>query len=641
MNFDSPFTAANNLPAVSIDNDTKVVFVADIFAEQYTGGAELTTDALYRRCPFKCQRIFAKDVNLQLLEQGVRAFWIFGNFASMNLNLIPTIVANIKYAVLEYDYKYCRYRSPEKHKFAEQKDCDCDNDQHGKMISAFYFGAKNIFWMSEAQMQHYFEKFPFFQNGYSSNQSNPGPQHTVLSSVFDDQFFVSIKHLRNEAKGKERKGWIVLGSTSWVKGAEQAEEWCRNANLDYEVVWNLPYEELLYKLSTAEGFVYLPLGMDTCPRMVIEAKLLGCRLHINDYVQNRHEEWFDTDDLLAIEEYLYGSRDLFWNAVSAHVDYVPTISGYVTTKDCIKQEYPIVNCIKSMLDFCDEVVVVDGGSTDGTWELLQKWKQTEDKLIVHQVLRDWDSKRFAVFDGAQKAEARKLCTKEYCWQMDADEIVPAGDGAKIKDLCKNWPQLAELISLPVIEYWGSEDKVRVDVNPWKWRISKNLSHITHGIPSDLRRIDSDGQLFSAPGTDGCDYIHSETFERIPHMSFYNESAHNARFAALNGNQDALKAYQNWLQQCVNLLPSVRHYSWFDISRKIKTYRDFWQKHWESLYDIKQEDTAENNMFFDKPWTEVSDKEIDDLAKRLAEETGGHVFHSKVDWSNPTPSIQVK
>ena len=123
------------------------------------------------------------------------------------------------------------------------------------------------------------------------------------------------------------------------------------------------------------------------------------------------------------------------------------------------------------------------------------------------------------------------------------------------------------------------------------------------------------------------------------MSFYNEGAHNARFAALNGNSDALKAYEQWLQNSVNLLPSVQHYSWFDIARKIRTYKGYWQKHWESLYDIKQEDTAENNMFFDKPWSDVTDDEIDSLATRLASETGGHIFHSK--WNGQTtPWVKV-
>ena len=54
--------------------------------------------------------------------------------------------------------------------------------------------------------------------------------------------------------------------------------------------------------------------------------------------------------------------------------------------------------------------------------------------------------------------------------------------------------------------------------------------------------------------------------------------------------------------------------------------------------MKQEDTAENNMFFDKKWSEVTDEEITSLANRLATETGGHVFHTKINFSKPTPYL---
>ena len=49
----------------------------------------------------------------------------------MNWELIPTIVANMKYSVIEYDYKFCKFRSIEKHKMSTGEDCDC----HGDFIS--------------------------------------------------------------------------------------------------------------------------------------------------------------------------------------------------------------------------------------------------------------------------------------------------------------------------------------------------------------------------------------------------------------------------------------------------------------------------------------------------------------------------
>lgn len=630
--FKSPFIDQNVSP--KLDLDSKIVFVADLFSDDYVGGAELTSQALIDSSPLRIQRIRSRELTLDIMEQLQDRFWIFGNFSQVKLDLIPTIIANLNYSILEYDYKYCRYRSPQKHELAESRSCDCHEHMHGKLISAFYYGAKHLWWMSEKQMDHYHRLFPFL-----SEKNN-----TVLSSVFDDRFFLSLKILRKKWCGEEnvenRKKWIVLGSDSWVKGLDNALEHCRTHALDHEVVWNIPYDQMLEKLAQSAGLVYLPAGWDTCPRLVIEAKLLGCKLVLNDNVQHRNEEWFATEDLLATEDYLYAARDLFWNGIKSAMDWKPTISGYTTTKDCIKAQYPWRKSIVSMLGFCDEVVVVDGGSTDGTLEELYRWSKFEPKLKVHLVERDWSHPRFAVFDGAQKAEARKRCTGQFLWQMDADEVVVERDYEKIVQLCKSFPKEVDLVSLPVTEFWGGPEKVRVDVNPWKWRLSRNLPHIVHGIPGPLRKTDSEGHLYASPGTDGCDYVHAETGAVIPHASFYTEEVHKARLAALAGHQQALQAYSDWFKRVVDALPGVLHYSWYDLPRKIRTYRDYWSKHWQSMYDIKQEDTAENNMFFDKPWSEVTEEEIEALGKRLANELGGHVFHSKVDWSRPTPWIEM-
>jgi len=110
--------------------------------------------------------------------------------------------------------------------------------------------------------------------------------------------------------------------------------------------------------------------------------------------------------------------------------------------------------------------------------------------------------------------------------------------------------------------------------------------------------------------------------------------------ALQGNPEAIEKYNQVFQRIIEMLPSVYHYSWYDIERKIKTYKGFWQKHWESLYNIKQEDTIENNMFFDKTWAEVNDQDIKKLANDLEEKTGGHVFHQKIDWNKTTPTLNL-
>lgn len=650
------FSSKKRLP-----EGAQVIVVSDMFADEYVGGAELTTQAVIDSSPLRVHRVKSRDLTLEMLEQGNQMFWVFGNFAEMNSQLIPSIIANLKYTVLEYDYKYCRFRSPEKHLESTKTPCDCHNQLSGKMVSAFYYGSMGLWWMSEKQKERYTTMFPFLLE----------KDNVVLSSVFDAKTLGVIEHLKSNAP-VDRNGWIVLGSSSWVKGFSAAEKWCKDNSKEHEIVWNVPYDQLLLKLSRAEGFVYLPAGADTCPRMVIEAKLLGCKLVLNDNVQHRKEDWFDTDDLESIKDYLWTATKIFWSGVKRMMDYRPKISGYTTTFNCVKQQYPFIQCIQSMLGFCDEVCIVDGGSNDDTLQHLaaiaypglsfvdgcdldvisgiasvpgatfdfpDEWRgvKKDPRLKVKIVFRDWSHPRRAVYDGMQKAAARDMCTGDFCWQMDSDEIVHEDDYEKARDITRHIPSGVDVLSLPVIEGWGSWDKIRLDVTPWKWRLSRNNPDVTHGIPIDLRAQDDTGHLIALEGTDGCDMVSRSTGERVPHVSFYTPDIDAARRAALGGNQQSLAVYEGWFNSAVSQLPSVFHYSWIDISRKIKLYRDYWQSHWTELIGKNTADTAENNMFFDCPWSTVTDEMISARAKELAENTGGHIWHSK--WNGQkTPHI---
>jgi len=613
-------------PNSGVDETVDLIFVSDSFDEVF----EPSTTNLIADSPLKIQCIKSADVNMSVLFNASAKRWIFANFSQLNPELIPSIVANLKYSIIEYDYKFCRHRSPAKHAKLSQLSCDCPDQLNGKLVSAFYYGAESLWWSSEKQKEKYINLFPFL-----SEKDN-----VVLSSVFSKNSLGTLLWLQKHAliSSDSRSGWLILNINTSQEEIENAKEWCRARGEDYQIISDFSHNQLLDKLARSIGVVYLPSYEDPCPHVILEAKLLGCKLHLNDNVEHVKESWFDVDDLSSISDYLYSSAEIFWKAIQKNMNNKHTISGYTTTYNCVKQEYPFKECIKSMLQFCDEVCVVDGGSTDGTYEKLCDLAETEPRVKVKVVSRDWNHIRHAVFDGMQKAEARDMCTGDFCWQMDSDEIVRSSDAEKIIGLVNMMPPGINVLSLPVVDFWGSKGKVRLDTTPWKWRLSRNNSDITHGIPAELRMKDENGHLYASRGTDGCDMISRTTGERLDHASFVSADSEAARHAALQGNSQALHAYQEWFSQVTSDLPSVMHYSWHDLNRKIKTYKNYWSRHWESLYNIPQHDTADNNMFFDKPWSQVSDEEIKELAEKL-EGIGGWIWNSKWD-GTITPHLEL-
>lgn len=58
------------------------------------------------------------------------------------------------------------------------------------------------------------------------------------------------------------------------------------------------------------------------------------------------------------------------------------LSGYLIVKDAIKGDYPVVEAARSLLPICNEVLIADCESDDGTLEMLTHFAATEVKVRV-------------------------------------------------------------------------------------------------------------------------------------------------------------------------------------------------------------------------------------------------------------------
>lgn len=101
------------------------------------------------------------------------------------------------------------------------------------------------------------------------------------------------------------------------------------------------------------------------------------------------------------------------------------ISGYVPCRNIIRLDYCAELAVKSLLPVCDEVVVCDSDSDDGTREFFEQWMNSEPKLRVinypwpNPCGDPWMLKKWLNF-ARDNLECRNQLT------LDADEVLHPG-----------------------------------------------------------------------------------------------------------------------------------------------------------------------------------------------------------------------
>ena len=277
-----------------------IIYVADMFVEECEGGAELTSDAIIKSSPYNIVTIRSQDLNITLAEKHLDKFWIFGNFFEIRNSAKEYIINNLKYSVIEYDYKYCKRRN-EDFCIILDGECKCNKNLNENLNALLLLHSKYIWWMSEEQKKLYHDKIPYLRRN----------QQDVLSSVFSRNTLNYIAELQNTRKNNK---YLIYNTKAALKNTHGAIDFAKYNKLPFNLVGDLKYFEFLRELSRHKGLIYVPLAKDTCPRLVIEAALLHCELYLNEYVQHATEDWFQNEN--KINKHLAGRSQLFWEQTS-------------------------------------------------------------------------------------------------------------------------------------------------------------------------------------------------------------------------------------------------------------------------------------------------------------------------------------
>ena len=138
---------------------------------------------------------------------------------------------------------------------------------------------------------------------------------TVLSSCFSSEDMLLMSELRKKTKNK--KFAIIDGKGGWhteAKGIKPSIEYAESNNIEYDVIKTETHHEMLHLLSDYKGLINKPIIDDTCPRVTIEAKLMGLEVILDEMSQHITEEWWKQTPGKIIK-YLSSRPKLFWETV--------------------------------------------------------------------------------------------------------------------------------------------------------------------------------------------------------------------------------------------------------------------------------------------------------------------------------------
>jgi len=281
---------------------SKLVYVSDFFVEHIAGGAEINDSILLENLSkdikvvkFLSREFTSKHVNLYL-KSGFK--FLISNFATLDVSTMQELVNNPKcYSIIEHDHKYLKHRNPSIYKDMLAPPQDIIN-------RILYANAACVFAQSNIHKQ------VIQRNLKISNVVNLG------MSLWSDEQLSIIEENYSDIK---KPGCSIVNSQNPTKNTAGTIQFCETNNIEYNLIGSPSYEEFIKQLSEYERYVYMPIVLETFNRVIIEARMLGCKISSTNLNGCFSEDWFSEYKGKELIEYVRQQRQRVVNQVASGI----------------------------------------------------------------------------------------------------------------------------------------------------------------------------------------------------------------------------------------------------------------------------------------------------------------------------------
>jgi len=259
----------------------KYVFISDFFKQDVPGGAEIVDHEIIkslRNSGTEVTTFHSHQCSLEVLERFHGARFIVSNFINLS-EAVKRALGREKYIIYEHDHKYLKTRDPSLY-----KDFWAPREQ---LINVdFYRNAIAVVCQSKLHTE--------------TAKLNLGIKNikNASGSLWSNE---DLTLLETYTKRSKKPLCAIMDSPNRNKNTSGAIKYCKERGLKYKLIPASSYKKFIEELSECDTFVFFPTTQETLSRVVLEARMLGCKVTTNNLVGAASEPWFKLKGIELID----------------------------------------------------------------------------------------------------------------------------------------------------------------------------------------------------------------------------------------------------------------------------------------------------------------------------------------------------